>query len=344
MKKNVLQNLILILLLNCLTLNIYADTLYDKRFKRWQAQAEKGNAYAQYSLGNSYLRGNEVKVDIQQAIKWFEAAAKQDHSKSEYKLGYIYYSGRGIAHDYKKAAYWFKRAAEKNYAPAQYYMGKCFAEGRGVKRDKKEALVWLKKAKANDYSPAAREIENLQLLAKNSPKNKNTVKKKAPTVVAKLTPKPKPKPQPKLQPAPKKQAAGNQKSDKPDVLKILQSGGWTLAKKPAEHLPSSITNCKVEKKVLVCKTNKIVTTNPFAEITYIVESKFSHFNDKGEFMASYRRNNMMVIPSDPDDPEPNQEYIPKTGWTINTVMKCKVKSENKISCFTENFKKLSYAR
>ena len=87
-----IYKLVIITLLSSLAYSTFADTLYDKRFKRWQSEAEKGNARAQYSLGNAYLRGNEVKIDINEAIKWFEAAAKQGHSKSEYKLGYIYYT------------------------------------------------------------------------------------------------------------------------------------------------------------------------------------------------------------------------------------------------------------
>lgn len=336
MKMKTLQKLALISMLGSLALSVFADTLYDNRFKRWQTEAEKGNARSQYSLGNAYLRGNEVKIDINEAIKWFEAAAKQGHSKSEYKLGYIYYTGRGIKRDNEKAVYWFKRSAEKNYAPAQFYLGKCYADGTGVKQDTREALAWLNKSKANDYSPAGRVIASLQQENRNATSSTANSKAPAPAAADKTIAKAPAKP--------KKTAPIISKNSKIDVLDVLQLGDWKAGKKPAENMPSDITECKYDKLILKCETKKLSSTNPFAEITYQVESKFSHFNDKGEFMAIYRRNNLMVIPSDPDDPEPNAEYIPKTGWTANSVMKCKIESEKNITCFTDSYQKVSYSR
>jgi len=48
--------------------------------------AEKGSAWAQYSLGVRYLTGDGVEKDEDAARKWLEAAAKNDDTRAKKKL------------------------------------------------------------------------------------------------------------------------------------------------------------------------------------------------------------------------------------------------------------------
>jgi len=48
--------------------------------------AEKGSAWAQYSLGLRHLTGDGVEKDEVAARKWLEAAAKNDDSRAKKKL------------------------------------------------------------------------------------------------------------------------------------------------------------------------------------------------------------------------------------------------------------------
>jgi TPR repeat protein len=48
--------------------------------------AEKGSAWAQYSLGLRHLTGNGVEKDEAAARKWLEAAAKNDDSRAKKRL------------------------------------------------------------------------------------------------------------------------------------------------------------------------------------------------------------------------------------------------------------------
>ena len=41
--------------------------------------AEKGNQYAQYSLGMVYLKGDEVPIQAEEAVKWLQQAADQGY-------------------------------------------------------------------------------------------------------------------------------------------------------------------------------------------------------------------------------------------------------------------------
>ena len=42
-------------------------------------QAKKGNAQAQYDLGEAYYQGYAVDEDLAEAFKWFQKAAAQGH-------------------------------------------------------------------------------------------------------------------------------------------------------------------------------------------------------------------------------------------------------------------------
>jgi len=50
------------------------------------ASAERGNQYAQYTLGKLYLMGGEVKQDREQAYRWFCEAAAQGNEYAQFFL------------------------------------------------------------------------------------------------------------------------------------------------------------------------------------------------------------------------------------------------------------------
>ena len=51
-----------------------------KDFKSLKALAEKGDAKAQYSLGDKYVTGRGVEKDDKEAVKWYRKAAEQNHA------------------------------------------------------------------------------------------------------------------------------------------------------------------------------------------------------------------------------------------------------------------------
>jgi len=305
-----------------------ADKLYDKRFKGWEEKAKKGNAYSQYSLGNAYLRGNEVNIDVDKAIHWFTQAANQNHAKSEYKLGYLFYSGKGVKRNLKTAFKWFEKAAKQSYSPAQFYLGKMYAAGQGTDKDNSKALAWLKKARANDYSPAAREIAKL-----NS----------APTQTQ-AQPAPKPR-KPKKVAKKKSQKKTSKKSgNKMDTTILLLQGRWLADNKPAAILPSAINECSLADGNIVCQSQELNRSNEFAEINYVAKSTLSKLNSNGSFVISKQQNIIFVLPSDPDDPDADPENIPPTGLTPPDSMRCKFKNNNKISCATDDLQRVIFTR
>ncbi len=79
-----------------LTSLLNSVTLSDSIVVAWYlAEAQAGDAEAQYQLGYSYEIGNGVKSDDQVAIKWYRRASAQEHDWAQLRLGMMVLLGIG---------------------------------------------------------------------------------------------------------------------------------------------------------------------------------------------------------------------------------------------------------
>lgn len=65
----------------------------------WRASkaARRGDAVAQYRLGNYYYYGQGgLPVDYSQAVKWYRLAADQGNVRAQLALGFCYFHGCGV--------------------------------------------------------------------------------------------------------------------------------------------------------------------------------------------------------------------------------------------------------
>ena len=62
--------------------------------------AAKGEAWAQYRLGDSYRNGEGVPKNDAEAVKWYRLAAAQGNALAQLVLGAMYESGQGVLQDY----------------------------------------------------------------------------------------------------------------------------------------------------------------------------------------------------------------------------------------------------
>lgn len=326
----------LIIFIPCLllanTILLAADTLYDNRFKSWQEKAQSGDSFSQYSLGNAYLRGNEVSIDMKKALQWFKKAAKNDHAKSQYKLGYLYYTGKGVRRNYKTAFEWFMKAAEHDYSPAQFYLGRMYASGKGITRNSTKALKWLNDALKNDYSPAKREIARIQKEQNNSAPVKPVIK-----VTVK-------KPKPIKKQIIKTTIIKKSGEKSFDVAALLLRGRWILDNNPSEILPSMLTLCTSDSTGISCKTDELSKSTIYAEVSYIRESTITRLTNNGRFIIDARKNVLFVLPADPDDPDVEPDTIPGVGWSLPQRLICKFQGKHKIKCSTDDYQKITFIR
>ena len=131
-----------------------ADGLFDFQMKL----AEKGNAEAQFKVGEMYETGFGVKQDMEQARNWISKAADQGHETAGFKLLFWDVEKNGINDANKAKVDELKTKAGQGNAQAQYYVGKMHARGVGVKKDPDKAIEWLNKAALVGVLEAEREV------------------------------------------------------------------------------------------------------------------------------------------------------------------------------------------
>jgi ATP-dependent protease ClpP protease subunit len=89
---------------------------FDAAATQYRKAADRGNAFAQASLGLMYRNGSGVPQDFDEAIKWYRKAADQGLAPAQVSLGAIYETGQGGLRDYDEAIKWYYLAAKQGNA------------------------------------------------------------------------------------------------------------------------------------------------------------------------------------------------------------------------------------
>lgn len=92
--------------------------------------ANNGNVNAQYELALLYARGSEdFHVDGEESIRWLKEAAKKGHLTSLNLLGYLYANGtadKKVKVDEEEAIKYWKQAADREFPEAQYNLANLY--------------------------------------------------------------------------------------------------------------------------------------------------------------------------------------------------------------------------
>ncbi len=122
-------------------------------FNWWNKAAEKGDAEAQFHLGEVCESGRGVEKDAVKAFQWFSKSAEQGYANAQLKVAEAYDQGSGTAQDKAEAAKWhakafdsFTKGAEVGNAEAQFALGGMYESGRGVPKDAVKAFQWYLKS------------------------------------------------------------------------------------------------------------------------------------------------------------------------------------------------------
>ena len=123
---------------------VFADAANIKDIEK---RAQKGEAEYQYDLGMLYIRGEEMKQNFAEGIKWLKLAAAQKNADAAYQLCVMYENGEGVEKNEAESMKWCRLAAEAGSGDAQQALGMAYQNGTsGVKKDLKEAAKWLEKS------------------------------------------------------------------------------------------------------------------------------------------------------------------------------------------------------
>ena len=132
---------------------VQADGLFDFQMKL----AKKGNAEAEFKIGEMYETGFGVKKDMKEAVSWITKAAAQGHETASFKMLYWDIEKNGLKGENKKKFADLRAKANNGNIQAMYYLGKMYAYGVGVKKNYDKSLDWLNKATFAGVLEAERE-------------------------------------------------------------------------------------------------------------------------------------------------------------------------------------------
>jgi S1-C subfamily serine protease len=136
-------------------------------FAKLLAEAQQGDAKAQYAVGLAYDApyrdwGGVVEENVIEAEKWYRKAAEQGYVWAQNMLGCTYLGrrdlhGRVVPQDYYEAVKWLRKAAEQNDSSGQENLARLYLKGEGVSSDKVQAYKWLTLAARSDEDSADKE-------------------------------------------------------------------------------------------------------------------------------------------------------------------------------------------
>lgn len=116
----------------------------------WRPLAEKGDADAQFNLGQAYRLGKGVPLNLGAAQTWFERAASSGHVDAETTLGLLLFQNGDRAAGLK----WLRRAAEQGEPRAMLVYGTALYNGDVVTQDRLLGYSFISRAASAGLPPA----------------------------------------------------------------------------------------------------------------------------------------------------------------------------------------------
>ena len=124
----------------------------DGKTDSLRSAAIAGDADAQFSIGETYLQGQNtdhklpVAERLSKAARWFRRAAEKGHVPSQYRLATLYELGQGAPKDLAEAMVWYRRAAEKGHVKAMHNLAVLSVIGDMRSANYLTAANWFSKA------------------------------------------------------------------------------------------------------------------------------------------------------------------------------------------------------
>lgn len=128
---------------------------YEDSFEILYEQALENNVVeAQYEIANSYMDGEGVIHDYQQAIDWYRRAESNGFAPASNALGVCYCRGMGVHCDLVKGYKLQLKSAQNDCRIAQWNTAYNYFHGLGTSIDIKEGYNWMLKAANGGIAPA----------------------------------------------------------------------------------------------------------------------------------------------------------------------------------------------
>ncbi len=293
-------------------------------------QAKNGSPEAQFSLGSRLEEGRGVPRDMGQALEWYRRAADGGYAPAQYKLGVLYETGKGVAADPKQADAWLQRAAKNGSQEARQHLDALAAaktrraqEARAAReRAERERLAREKAAREKLAREKAERARKAHEAAARAAAERRREARLAAAAAA---------PKPSVPAA----ASAPARAQFPDLRAAVLAGKWYSAKRPAEYLPSSLTNCLSSgDHQVICFSRPNTRTVGSQTVTYTVKSVLTGFGSDGHFQVSYLFNVTDLGGSASAGPAKDPDGLqPKKGWQQpGRTLRCQARDATTLSC------------
>jgi cell division septation protein DedD len=123
----------------------------------WRPLAVRGDADAEFNLGQAYRLGRGVPLDLSAAESWFQRAANSGHLDAEATLGLLLFQNGEKVDGIK----WLRRAADQNEPRAQLVYGTALYNGDGVAQDRLLGYAYVSRAAGQGLAPAQETLAQL---------------------------------------------------------------------------------------------------------------------------------------------------------------------------------------
>lgn len=132
----------------------YNQGAYFTAFHDLMPFAVRGDAQAQFAVGEMLRTGSGTQRNREEALIWTRRAAEQGHAAAQCNLGISLFRGIDKPRDVQAAIDWWLRAAVNKNAHAMFNLGSVLARGRYVKQDLVRAYWWMTEASSHGYAGA----------------------------------------------------------------------------------------------------------------------------------------------------------------------------------------------
>lgn len=130
---------------------------HEAAVKEWLGPAAKGDADAQFNMGQAYKLGKGVPQDLKRAEAWYRKAAEQGHIKAADTLGLLLFQDNRKA----DAMPFLQASAERGEPRAMYILGVAHFNGDTVGKDWVRAYALMSRAASSGLEPATRSLATM---------------------------------------------------------------------------------------------------------------------------------------------------------------------------------------
>lgn len=130
---------------------------FAKAVAEWRDPAAKGDADAQFNLGQAYKLGRGVPMDLKQAEAWYKKAADRGHVQAADNYGLVLFQDNRR----EEAMPYIRASADRGEPRAQYVLGTAMFNGDIAEKDWVRAYALMTRASAQGLPQASRSLATM---------------------------------------------------------------------------------------------------------------------------------------------------------------------------------------